>query len=533
MLFSARSSLRSRDLKYRNEPLATLGDSLALCRFSMSASAVTSRKFDVGAVERDGVMLIEVDVAGQRIRTESFACDRLGDAVVRLYERYAELLPEGQERDRAAATARSVAAMTARSVAMATASPGALEKQMIAPAIEFVDRRMLGTFSGRGAQELSDAIRSWDDVAGNVALSTDDVVDLKPEALLTQRSFSGTVRDSGGAFERPLVQLVVFGPDGRVTNLEMFDIGREEEALARFDELTAGPLASRATRRRVTPNAATAHAARLDASIAARDGDALPTLFAEESAVVDHMHGVNFDHEGDLSSFRSMLRARGVVFRQEPLATLGDSLMVCRALYSASGFVGRTFDVGAYELPEIDLVEVDASGKRLHTDRYALDRLGDAVGRLYERYAELLPEGQARDRAAATARAVATMTGALEARLWDPVVAPAIEFVDRRMLGTFSGRSAQELSNAVRSWDDVAGDVALSTDDVIDLKPDALLARRRFSGTVRASGGAFERPLVQLLVFGPDGRVTNLEMFDIGHEEEALARFDELTADSQ
>ena len=38
------------------------------------------------------------------------AVEHLGDAIVRLYERYAELLPDGPEQARAAATAHSVAA---------------------------------------------------------------------------------------------------------------------------------------------------------------------------------------------------------------------------------------------------------------------------------------------------------------------------------------------------------------------------------------------------------------------------------------
>jgi hypothetical protein len=44
--------------------------------------------------------------------------------------------------------------------------------------------------------------------------------------------------------------------------------------------------AALSVRRRVRPNAATAHAARADAMIAARDADALPALFADEVEVV-------------------------------------------------------------------------------------------------------------------------------------------------------------------------------------------------------------------------------------------------------
>ena len=40
---------------------------------------------------------------------EIFAADHLGDAIARLYERYAEQLPEGPERERAAVAALAVA----------------------------------------------------------------------------------------------------------------------------------------------------------------------------------------------------------------------------------------------------------------------------------------------------------------------------------------------------------------------------------------------------------------------------------------
>src|SRR5262249_62032903 len=62
-----------------------------------------------GAIEMARITLIEVDAHGRSRRVEVFAGDRLRAAVVRLYERYAELLPAGPARERAAATARSAA----------------------------------------------------------------------------------------------------------------------------------------------------------------------------------------------------------------------------------------------------------------------------------------------------------------------------------------------------------------------------------------------------------------------------------------
>src|SRR6185295_20411069 len=93
-----------------------------------------------------------------------------------------------------------------------------------------------------------------------------------PNALLRRGTTIGTDRAGGGEWERPAVDLFVFGRDGLLERLESFEPDRVADALARFDELTAEP--PRAARR-VRPNAATAAAARIDAAFAARDADAI------------------------------------------------------------------------------------------------------------------------------------------------------------------------------------------------------------------------------------------------------------------
>src|SRR5262249_49406810 len=151
------------------------------------------------------------------------------------------------------------------------------------------------------------------------------------------------------------------------------------------------------------------YAARVDAAFAARDFEAIRGLIAEDSELIEHTTGATYDRHGELSSFRALLACEDPAFRQEPLATLGDSLALCRWSRSATGLRGGALDVGAFEMQEMLLIEVDALGRHLRGEIFASDRLGDAVARLYERYADLLPDGPARVRAAATARSVAAM----------------------------------------------------------------------------------------------------------------------------
>src|SRR5262249_7170752 len=195
--------------------------------------------------------LIEVDAQGRCRWGEVFASDHLGDAIVRLYQRYAELLPDGPARDHAAAIARSVAAImgpydTDHFDAYARA---------FAPGIESVDHRILGTWFAYGADAALRNLRSVIDLADDMAVRDDDVLALRADAFLVSRMVSGTQRATGGAFERPQLGLFVFGADGLVTRWEVFDPDREDEALARFDELVTEPAAGRPVQRHVRPNA--------------------------------------------------------------------------------------------------------------------------------------------------------------------------------------------------------------------------------------------------------------------------------------
>src|SRR5262249_61346190 len=120
--------------------------------------------------------------------------------------------------------------------------------------------------------------------------------------------------------------------------------------------------------------------------IAARDLDALAACYADLSDVIDHANGATHDRAGWLATWRASLKVLDMRYRQGPLATLGDSLALCRQCTSAPGATGKKFDVGAYEIEHIALIEVDAEGRRRRTEIFAVDRLGNAVARLYECY---------------------------------------------------------------------------------------------------------------------------------------------------
>src|SRR5262249_36444033 len=196
-------------------------------------------------------------------------------------------------------------------------------------------------------------------------------------------------------------------------------------------------------RPRLRPNAAVAHAVRVLDGIAARDADAVAAQFADRSEVVDHTTAGTYGREGLLAGLLPLVKARDATIRIEGLATLGESLALGRQSVWASGARGRTWDVGPLESESVQLIEVDGEGRRARSEIFAANHLGDAVARLYERYAELLPEGPDRTRAAATARSAA-LTLRRDFDSYAETFAPAIAVVDHRTLGTWSASGAEE-----------------------------------------------------------------------------------------
>src|SRR5262249_49830767 len=201
--------------------------------------------------------------------------------------------------------------------------------------------------------------------------------------------------------------------------------------LARFDELVAKRPAIApppAAVRRVRPNAATAMAARLDAAVAARDIDGVARLLSGEMEAFHHPTGTPYDRTGTIASLRLVTGARDPRFQHEPLATLGDSLALC---HSTSSFSALDDDAigpfGAVERERIVLIEVDASGLQRRVELFDPARLANAIVRLYERHAELLPEGPERDLSAATARSVAAILGPYDVDRYATAISPSVE----------------------------------------------------------------------------------------------------------
>ena len=248
-----------------------------------------------------------------------------------------------------------------------------------------------------------------------------------------------------------------------------------------------GPAA--VSHRRIRPNAATANARRTDAAAAVRDYDAFAALLGDDAVAVHHPTGVVYAERESERSYRALLASDDLVFEHEPLATLGEALALCRARISFSAVQDYATRFGAAVWDLIVLVEADARGRRRRTEFFDPDRLADAVARLYERHAELLPDGAERTRATATARSAACLLGPPDLARYGAAFAPAIEFADHRtVVGFKPGRGADALLRGFRGLFEVAADITVRVDEILCLEPEALLVRWQSSGTDRRGG---------------------------------------------
>lgn len=521
MATGMRRLMRSPDASLRFVLLATLGDSWGLVRREMSASGLVGRHFDMGPYEIVDVAVYGTDERGRLRDVEIFAPERLGAAIVRLYERYAERLPDGSTR--AGRIARSVAVLdgpiTFDEIAAATAE-----------GVEVVDQRTLGTWSARGREEWLTHWRAQIGLADDSSGRYDEILALEPGAILAHQTFFGSSRTTGGTFEVVTLVLHVFDADGLIARTELFEPERGATALARFDALTADTVPRRPVRRRVRPNAATRTIAAIEAAFARRDLAAVDARLGDPLETIEHPTATRYGRAGQLESSRRMMRMPDLEFRLEPLATLGDSLCLARRVVTASGTAGGTFDVGAYEIENLVVNAVDATGRLTSAEVFASDHLCQALARLYALCADSLPDGPERTRAAGIAASHSVWDGPIDADRIGSVFAASYVAVDHRSLGTWSSQGREESQRHWQGQAELAAGFSRRDEDILAFSPAVNVTRHTYFGTSRATGGPFENVFLAVNVFDADGRYTLVELFEPDQEAAALARFDELLA---
>src|SRR5438552_2735587 len=392
----------------------------------------------------------------------------------------------------------------------------------IAPTVEFVDHRTVGIGSGRGAEAFREWDRSLLEVAENLAFRVDDILCLRPDALLIRWTNSGTLRVGGGAYERCLLMLWMYGPDGLLTRYEQFDADCDHEALARFDALvpSSAEVPTTASRAARIDTAATRCAERFREAWEALDIERFAALFAPGFRNVDRrpMLQTDLDRDQFLESFRPIFASTSRVdFASALLATRGDRL----ALYRMSIAVVQGGS-GPAEVAFLQIFEVDALGRNVAGFGFDPDDLDGAYAELDRRYAA--------GEAAPYARTWETLQRfgrAASARDWEELASvfdPEVVLEDHRLIGWGTLHSRDDWLARIRALVDLAPDVTMRVDHVLALDDRGPLAIARWAGS--REGGPFEIPFVTVLVLGPDGRIQRAHAYDLEQLDAARARFE-------
>ncbi len=532
---------RSEDPYYQVEVLATLGESLQLGKHVFGASSASSKNFDVGAYEN-----VRIQIDDRNEGCEVFDAKHLADAIGRLYERYAQALPDGPERKTALAISTLCTFGQSWDLELISAH--------LAADIQYVDNRHAG-MGELDRDTLLNALRVMkEELTDNLQARAEDVLRILPNALLFHYSDSGTDKRSGGEFERHSWELWVFSDEGFLCHWERFEPEQRDQALARFAELIAGadaevqaesilssdrPQLAKPEARAsaalgkwaTTPpaNAATEHATRAEAAARSGDFTAMRELFTDDYRELDHPNGATLDADGIVASTQRLFRAQDPIFQLEPLAVLGTRVALVRRVSGASATQSRRFDVGPSEYTSLMLIEVAADGRSRYGEVFAADRLGEAVARLCELYAEQLPEGSARKQALTRAVGLRELSGRLDIEHLAKYFAPDVQHVDHRLAGVGRLSGAEALVNSLQMiTTELAEQVEGRIDDLYGLTPDTGLFLMTTSGIDRRSGGRFERQIWELIQNDADGFLIRQERFDPEQFEQARARFAEL-----
>ena len=507
-------------LSYVHEHLATLGDRLCVSRARISLAGLADEEFLFGASIVEPIVVVETDAAGARPRIDIFADDRLADAIVRLYERHADLLDEGPMRHSAAARARTVTAiLTAMSIDTVAST--------FAPHVEFVDHRPVGLPALRGRDAYVRAFRSLLDAVSEFANRGDDVIALRPDGVLLRVTNYGTERSNGGVYERPMIVLATFDDRGLVTHWEFFSADHDGEALARFDELTADEHgaaehrapASRSAAAIVAP-AAVAAAEHLERAWESRDWQRYAALHAASLRVIDRRKLVQLELDRDqfLDSYRQAFDFSASMLRCEVLATRGRRHTLLRNRWHfAHG------DVGPSEIERLSVSEVDDRGLVVRIVTFDVDDIDAAYAELDDSYAA----GEAREHGVvvATARAFAR---AFAARDWQALVATFREDVlveDHRVLGWDALRGPAAYVRTLEALTDLSPDVRMRVDHV-ETSGRALLWVAAWLGT--HAGGGYETPWIVVSEHDAGGLVRRVDQYDLEQLAAARARFEAL-----
>jgi class 3 adenylate cyclase/ketosteroid isomerase-like protein/tetratricopeptide (TPR) repeat protein len=319
--------------------------------------------------------------------------------------------------------------------------------------------------------------------------------------------------NDGNVVEYEYATAVIVNVDGRLVRAENFPIERRDEAVRRFEELT-GHASS-------PENAATGRVRQLWEATINGDWSAVRSLFTSEFRFEDRRSGLRTivdGAEGNLDALKAIHSVGTRTISVEPLATRGDRLALCSVVFGTT----ETTTV-----PILQLVEVDDAGRGVYAVNFDPDDIGSAFAELDTRYLE----GEGADLSIEFRRAYAFFDY-YNARAWGSLLgllAHDFVCVDHRPVA-LEALDRNEFVKAFRVLADLAPDDRLFLTAVHAMDVGRAVVSTTNAGSTNF-GASVETALVNVIQM-VDGQIVRIEHFAAEQLSDALARFDELSADS-
>jgi hypothetical protein len=379
-------------------------------------------------------------------------------------------------------------------------------RDRLAPDFEFIDHRPLPwplSDADGWVRLMQERIEQVPDLRSRIRK-----VWVQGRAALSVGEAVGT-DEEGGLQRWPLLTVQVYDAAGKTRRIEYFAPEQFDGALARFDEIAAGPVDARHP---WIENAATRIVPRATALYEAGRRDDTAALFAEGFRRIDRRTTVSFPDMGkaEYLEWHASAYEQFDTIRFQPLAVRGEHLCLLRVVMARDGFES-VFGM---------LVQLDDEG--LITEYVNFDEVDLAVAQdeLDERF--IAGEGAPYAPILRTARAFVV---AMLAGDGDGVVSlmrPDMAFADHRRFG-IEGGAAGFLPHYAEYGDIIQS--VLVTKYV--LAPNVLLATSLMGG-VDDRGSEVVWPFHVVSAFDGDAQYRSSDFYDAEDWDSALVRFDEL-----
>jgi ketosteroid isomerase-like protein len=481
--------------------VATRGETLALCHSFYRGNAGAGGPFEVDVLD-----LIETDLRGLMCRRVVFAPHDIDAALAELDARFE-------------ATSESDAPTIALRWQQAFNAADWQEfEALTADDFVFVDYPRLW---GPGNLDRGGFLR-WTvgvaDVTSDFRFRVLAVPRAANVGAVVLGNLCGLTAD-GGPFEQ-LGWSVIDVADGRVRRWELFGEDGLGQAMTRFDDLAnLEPVKIPASIEAVPDNpAVTCWRRHLNASVAG-DWDAVAPCIGRDPRVEDRRAGLRTAYSGRAEMLADAQRVFRFMDRAEAItvATRGERLALVSQCWTGLR------NGGEFEVPLLSLVETGADDRIVCYINFDPDDLAGAVAELDERYAALLPAGEA---AAVTfGREVIDLYNRRDWNDLRRLVTDDFVVVDERVTG-WGTVDREQFVRLYQQLQEMAPDAFMLSVVVHRVAVYGSAQRIRITGTV-PEGGPFEL-LFEAVTILRGGRLARFDLLVLGQVDEALRRLDQL-----